>query len=741
MTKPNIRRIFMRSFNKAAALMLCVIMLSALLFTAVSAEVPEITGTDKRASHTIKAGDKDTGVTLTQISLSQGSVYADSVPGILNVIELDKSNTDVAVKVLNGGEYTWSKATMGASAVKYNATGEGTVIAAMNGDPWIVYHTDYDGDGKAATGPSVKHVSVSRGMMIIDREIWATAQITDENMLAKDDNAERGTPSGGQVIFGVKEDGTGVIGVPNVAIAITASGGTVAADGLNRLPAPNSTIIYNHRCGTESFAYEDAYEIYLECDDTAFELNKVIKGKVTHIFESGDTSERPAITENTVVISARGRAIDKNKGKYTVGEELTILTKMRGDKANLSSINDWNQVVEATGGFYTLVEKGVHKGQELSTAYPTTIAGIKEDGSIILISTTTVEDGSRSACRMKNMQELASELGCYTAVMFDGGGSTQFISLEGDQYVRRSSVSDGKNSVRAVISGLAVVYKGADIEVKNSETLGTKFYDELGLQSTFGVVEDLGGAHIKGSPSYSYYYVGNISHINGAGKDGTDEAYTELIGMRDPNYSTSWTSEQKAAAIMPAVLDGSYLTFDESLTLTISGYAFANGSQKNIVWSVDKESWFKVAGGTVESAPEELVTEVMANGWIKTASGSNAVFDGVGADLSEYEGETLTVYFAVTPGADDKALNFLVIENVSVKAPEESTTAAPETADTDEESTALETEASQAESTEGDATDSDKTDKKPVSTVTFIIIGAAVLVIVAAVLVILKKKK
>ena len=76
------------------------------------------------------------------------------------------------------------------------------------------------------------------------------------------------------------------------------------------------------------------------------------------------------------------------------------------DKLYLSDAAEWSDVVEATGGFYTLVEKGKHKGQELSTNYPCTIVGIKQDGKVLMISTTTQEDGSRAACKMKNMQEL-----------------------------------------------------------------------------------------------------------------------------------------------------------------------------------------------------------------------------------------------------------------------------------------------------------------------------------------------
>ena len=115
------------------------------------------------------------------------------------------------------------------------------------------------------------------------------------------------------------------------------------------------------------------------------------------------------------------------------------------------------------------------------------------------------------------------------------------------------------------------------------------------------------------------------------------------------------------------------MTLGEDCLLTISGYAFANGSQKKILYSLDKENWFEVQGGTYADASNDLVQTVMANGWIKSASAGHAVFENVGVDLSEYKGQTVTVSFAVTPGADDKALHFLTIENLLVPAPVETT--------------------------------------------------------------------
>lgn len=667
----------MKSFAKISSVLLCVLMLAAVLSTAAFASNPP-TGMSKSATEEILVGGKSTGVSLTQYSLTKGTVYAGIEAGLVNVIEIAPSNKAVSLKVLNCGDYTWSKATMGTAAVKYNAaTDQGTVIAAMNGDPWIVHHTDYDGDGEASTGAAVKHVSVSRGLMIKEGEIWATAQISDENNLAKKDNVERGTGAANQPIFAVRKDGKAIMGCPNIQIKVTnaSTASSTEAAGINRLPAPNSTILYNQRCGTESFAFKDAYEVYIKCTDTAFGIGKTVTGTVTHIFESNDTAERPAIDAQTIVISARGAAIEKQQGKCSVGDKINIVCTVSADKINLSKPADWIGVVEATGGFYTLVEKGVHKGQELDTYYPCTIVGMKQDGTVMLISTTTQQDGVREACKMKNMQELVSELGCYNAIMFDGGGSTQLVTLEGENYVRRCAVSDGKNSVRGVISGLAVVYNDANLSPVNCDDQGIKFLDALGLESTFGKVEEeTSGPHIQAGPSYAYYYVGDVSYVNGKGVNGTDEPYTELVGMRDPGYSTSWTAEQKAASIQPATLDGSTLTLGEDYMLTISGYAFANGSQKKILYSLDQQNWYEVQGGTYSDASSDLTSLVMANGWIKTASPGHAVFEDVGVDLSAYAGQTVTVSFALTPGSDDKALHFLTVENLAVPVKEEPTT-------------------------------------------------------------------
>ena len=161
------------------SLLLCLSMLAGMCAFGVSAAPASLTGTVKTDSAPIKIDGADTGVTLTQYMLGKGSKYSSAADGLVNVVEFDLSDK-LTMAVLNGGAYTWTKGTMGENVLAYNkAHTDGTVLAAINGDPWIVNHTDYDGDGKKATGPAVKHVSVSRGTMIIAGELWASHQLDD----------------------------------------------------------------------------------------------------------------------------------------------------------------------------------------------------------------------------------------------------------------------------------------------------------------------------------------------------------------------------------------------------------------------------------------------------------------------------------------------------------------------------------------------------------------------------------
>ncbi len=645
----------MKKSVRILSLVLCLAMLLGLGTLLAVAAPGTITGQTQAVTQTIKVNGTDTGVTHTQILLEKGSAYSLGTTGLVNLIEI-KTSSKVQMKVLNGGSYNWSKATMGKSALAYNAAhNDSTVLAAVNGDPWLVYHTDYDGDGQKATGPSVKHVSVSRGIMIIEGELWNSHQIDDENKLDHKDHSgsEYTTAAPQGPAIGFKADGSAIIGTPRMTFSVQneTTGKTHAAGGVNRLPAPNSIILYNHRIGAESFAMTDAYEVYLECEDAAFSIaeNATTTGKVVGVYASG-SENRPAITEKTVIISARGSSINTVKEKYTIGDSVTITCKVSNDTSTFSQRKQWAECVEVTGGFFYLLEKNNERGQAGNTTnYPCSIIGIKKDGTVLMASTTSTEDGTRSACQMTNLPKLCKELGFYTAILFDGGGSTQMISLEGDSYVRRAGTPDGANSVRPVISGISVVYNGVNAEPTNKESNNRA--DFFGSTPDAPTTPDLGGADLKGEPTTSYRYYADIATINGAQQE-------DLVGYRDAASKT----------LVPGVVSG--ITVDENNKIVLSGYAFANGGQGDHYWSIDKQTWYRCTDAAFSDADDETKKFVESGpASMTSAHVTNAVFEGLTVDLSSHAGETVTVYVGLSPaGASDKICHYLTMENVAVPA-------------------------------------------------------------------------
>ena len=701
----------MKKITKIIAICLCAIMIASAASICSFAANVTITGANATATEPILLNGSETGATITQVKLGTSTKYTNSSNEVLvNIVEAKPSDSLISFEAINSGNYIYNKNTMGKEAVKYNANNPGeTVLAAMNMDPWFLSseHNDYDGDGKSDnnTDIAVKQIGIQRSLLIIDGELWSTQQTLDESKLANPEGSTQFVNA--QVSFAYTSSGKAFIGNPSIRITVKndTQGTQVPAAGVNRLPAANSILIYNQRCGTESYAHSDAYEIYLECDSEArIKLDSSITGKVTHIFESGDKSTRPAIGPNTIVVSARGTdQIAKMTGKYAIGDSVTITPTVGKDSQNSANKTLWKDVQTAVSGFWAIMTNGAKDGtKDASTRYPAPIIGIKADGTVLMITVTTTVDSSRNAITQDKMYDLVKELGCVDAMMLDGGGSTQLVTLEGNDYTRRCSVSDGENSVRSVVNGLALVYHAsANTTPVNQESKGINYLDALGLRDKTTYTPTPDGAAptpptpeceehtdadgnlvcdvcgdvlpdpnapvipdvaLEGSPSWSYFYAGTITSANGV-------TLEEVYGMRNPEYSSSWSSEEKAQkAIMAATVDGSGIQLSENNVLSVSGWAMANGSQKRILWSVDKQNWYEVENGSFSNATRAILTLVSTNGWVKTTSETNAMFNDVEANLDMFAGKTVNVHFAVTPGTDDKALHFLTIEGIVVPA-------------------------------------------------------------------------
>ena len=123
---------------------------------------------------------------------------------------------------------------------------------------------------------------------------------------------------------------------------------------------------------------------------------------------------------------------------------------------------DANTLQMAVGGSWVIVKEGQYNpttasGDMGNTAHPRTLAGVREDGTIIL----AVIDGRQPALSNGATYEQSAAymiwLGAKTAINHDGGGSSTMIIRNGDTYRTMNSPSDG--NLRRVFCSIQVIRK------------------------------------------------------------------------------------------------------------------------------------------------------------------------------------------------------------------------------------------------------------------------------------------
>ena len=441
----------LRVCTAALSLLLALTLLASAWITPTLAAPPAEKLSDeqgrKTAEITLADGTK-TGVLWSDVSVS-GSTYGTDRQ--VNMVEIDLSNTHLSMEVLTGGQYMVSTKTLNKAAADYNASHKGqTVLAAVNGDLWMT---------AVHSGSSVskKVLKVTRGILMIDGEIWASQQLDQENLGAT--NAEKNTPAGNKAAFGVTSKNQPLVGSPDIRVTMTVNGKEVKADGINRLPALNALIVYNHRVNDTNYALNDAYEVELEVSkSSAFKAGGELTAKVVAIYKPG-AATRPAIGSKTIVLTARGNRVADLQNNFKVGDTVTFKTTLT-DRMGRSEL--WQDVQDAIGGHMQPIVDGklaVANGD--STAYPASFVGYRDDGTVVLCSMTSTIDGSRAGLRFKDGYKFCTEMGFNSVFYLDGGGSCTFLTLDEGSYTIRNQCSDG--SPRAVINGIGVVWNDTPV--------------------------------------------------------------------------------------------------------------------------------------------------------------------------------------------------------------------------------------------------------------------------------------
>ncbi len=329
------------------------------------------------------------GVTLTKIKRLNGKGWFD-----INYVTVDLNSEGVGLKLLTEDSVTDRNTVLGFAKDNEN------VVAAINGDFFTTYNE----------GAS------SEGMMIKDSTLLTTPS-TDPNYST------------------LTMDMDGFLSVGNFTfdIMVTSKRTNDSSKILfyNKLAHPTYLKLYDSSFGKVSpGSMEDGYEVVVE------------DGIVTGVYSNKEGVEIP---ENGYVLHNSLRYSLFLSENFQVGDEVELSFTVSPDIENIK---------EAIGGGTVLLKNGEIAPFTLSNSVqPMTAVGIDETGKKIILFTV---NGRTTYSRGMNFTEIATflkELGCYSALSFDGGGSTDLAaSYDGNPIKNIYS----RSSYRKVINSIGI---------------------------------------------------------------------------------------------------------------------------------------------------------------------------------------------------------------------------------------------------------------------------------------------
>ncbi len=175
---------------------------------------------------------------------------------------------------------------------------------------------------------------------------------------------------------------------------------------------------------------------------------EVAVDKTGTVVEKVTEAEPLTIPEDGYVLSAHMSYNTFLLDNVNVGEKLSV---------DIASAPDYEKIETAVGGGAVLVRDGVAQtsfSHNISGRNPRTAIGLDETGTIV---TLVVLDGRRADAKGMTQAELAelmAELGCYSALNFDGGGSAAMVLNEAGAQTVANEPSDG--SLRKVTNSVGI---------------------------------------------------------------------------------------------------------------------------------------------------------------------------------------------------------------------------------------------------------------------------------------------
>lgn len=242
------------------------------------------------------------------------------------------------------------------------------------------------------------------------------------------DGGEILTSDAGERAFGIRADGSYLIGTPALQITLqrTAADGvvqTLPVAHINKYPAVWGAYLCTPAHGKTTHSTVAGTEYVFRLDEGIFSVGGTVRATLTEKRENTKDSEIPA--DGFVIYLDPACTQAKAYSALVVGETVTL---------SVTAAEGWEDVTFAIGGGDILVADGVARTHDddyketdhAKTANPRTAVGYTADGRLCFFAV----DGRTASSRGMTLPELAETmagLGCIGALNLDGGGSTTVL--------------------------------------------------------------------------------------------------------------------------------------------------------------------------------------------------------------------------------------------------------------------------------------------------------------------------
>ncbi|MDE6879860.1 MAG: phosphodiester glycosidase family protein [Oscillospiraceae bacterium] len=262
---------------------------------------------------------------------------------------------------------------------------------------------------------------------------------------------------GGYYAVGFRSDGSVVMGQPQLTVTAQSGGQSLRLASVNKPRVSGSGVTmltYDFRSDhtTGNSVAKDGVNVLA----TIVEGDAAIGGQmVLQVLEVSEDAAVRTLQPGQVLLTGAADGYETGLAflrSLTPGAAVT-LSFATADPA-------WNDVREAIGALYLLVDNGVPQTGFEATAAPRTAVGVKANGDLVLYTIDGRQTGHSMGAALGVLAQRMAELGCVTALCLDGGGSTTIVSTLPDSGASQVMNSPSDRSQRKVSNHIVLLAPG-----------------------------------------------------------------------------------------------------------------------------------------------------------------------------------------------------------------------------------------------------------------------------------------